>query len=469
MISRIHFLRIYHLCVYLFCISSFLSSCGGVSSNQLDSQCTEVISCGVVHLLVDEELFQSTDGLSRSLTTMVKNSETPLIKDERFYGNALKIDNIFRLYVLGGRVYESLDGMNFLRGNDLKGLTLDPAESSVTVTQYTPMNGGKPIYLAAYPDFSVKANIAFSNDGLLFYPLNDEKPVTGRAADTHNQLMFDPLKKNFRLSTRTDFGDWGGPGEVRGTRTMVNNDIFNSPTNWTTISEWALSPEYASSEKQIYGKTEFIERGVYFSLAMVFKHVGDLSEGGVDYFARHDRDIIDVHLLTSRDGVTWDKYWISKDKPLLIRGKSGSFDKDLIVPAAQIITTADEHILYYSGANERHGVSSRSWGISRATVKRDRFVCQASEDGSATFKPLAVQQSFLGLNLDTSNGEATFWFTNANGRTYGPISVSGVDGEIRIPYSQFKSIDLEKLNPVAGDLLTLKIRLVKSRLCAVSL
>ncbi len=35
-----------------------------------------------------------------------------------------------------------------------------------------------------YPDKSVRANLAVSDDGLNFLPLNNGNPVTGRAADT---------------------------------------------------------------------------------------------------------------------------------------------------------------------------------------------------------------------------------------------------------------------------------------------
>ncbi len=445
-----------------------LSSCGGDSSMLLEG-CAEEISCGAVQLLIDETLFQSTNGLRRSLAPMLKNVGGPLIKDERFYGSAIALGNMVRLYLLGGRIYDSSDGLNFKRAEDLKGLTLDPAEPSVTVTQFTQLGEIKPIYLAAYPDVTIKANIGFSNDGVHFFPLNGGKPVTGRAADTFNQLMFDPLMQNFRLSTRTDFGDAGGAGEIRGVRTMVNDDIFGAPANWKTISEWALSPTSDIAKKQIYGKTEFIERNVYFSLAMVLKHDGDLSEGPVDYFKRHERDVIDLYLLTSRDGISWDKHWVEQDKPLLIRGKDGEFDKDLIVPAAQFIIMPKEYILYYSGANERHGISSRNWGVSRATLQRDRLVCQTSDDGNAIFKPLSVQQSFIGLNLDTSNGQADFWLTTTKGDRYGPISISGVDKVTRIPYSQFEREDGAKLSPKIGDSLTLHVRLTKARLCAVSL
>jgi hypothetical protein len=83
-------------------------------------------------------------------------------------------------------------------------------------------------------------SIAHSADGFHWVPYNNGEPVTGRAADTTNQLLWDEEAKVYRLFTRTDFGARGGPDEIRGTRNMINLDVKADPKNWRTVRSWML-------------------------------------------------------------------------------------------------------------------------------------------------------------------------------------------------------------------------------------
>ncbi|NIP92724.1 MAG: hypothetical protein GWO24_04365, partial [Akkermansiaceae bacterium] len=71
-------------------------------------------------------------------------------------------------------------------------------------------------------------------DGINWKPYNDGRPVTHRAADTYNQIIWDEDAQVYRLFTRTDFRRPADGLEVRGTRDMVNPDIKADPTNWRT-------------------------------------------------------------------------------------------------------------------------------------------------------------------------------------------------------------------------------------------
>jgi hypothetical protein len=56
----------------------------------------------------------------------------------------------------------------------------------------------------------MRAALAHSGDGIHWTPYNDGNPVTHRAADTYNQIIWDDEVKTYRLFTRTDFGTPGG-------------------------------------------------------------------------------------------------------------------------------------------------------------------------------------------------------------------------------------------------------------------
>jgi len=60
--------------------------------------------------------------------------------------------------------------------------------------------------------------MSVSADGFNFKPWRQPNtPITGRAADTYSQLLWDG--KQYLLHTRTDFGTDGGWREIRGVRT----------------------------------------------------------------------------------------------------------------------------------------------------------------------------------------------------------------------------------------------------------
>lgn len=83
------------------------------------------------------------------------------------------------------------------------------------------------------------------------------------------------------------------------------------------------------------------------------------------------------------------------EKPFVPRGPDGSFDKDMIFPASQIVTHNYRHWVYYNGFRERHGIPDRGpHGIGLATLKRDRFIsltASGAEPGTILTKPFRLE------------------------------------------------------------------------------
>jgi len=450
-----------------------LAACGGGGQDDGPAvgreTCGDAIGCGNVYLMVDETAFDTSAGLTRELGVMTKDQPTPLIAGQRFYGSALPDAQGVRLYTYGGDVWTAADGLAFTRTGVINGIPFGDGEQSMAVSRTDDLPDSQR-YLAAFSTPSVEAGIAISSDGLSFTALNGGAPVTGRASDTYDQLLFDPVRGQYRLNTRTDFGDAGGSGEIRGVRTMVNSDIVGTPTAWTTISEWSLTPWFEPTDRQIYAKTEFVYRGVYFGLATVYSGIGDMSEGPVDYVTRHERNVLDAYLLTSRNGIDWDLHWILAGQPLVARGASGTFDKDAILPAAQVVTTGGKHVLYYSGADERHDVPARNWGIGRATVQQDRLVCQAARGGPGTAQTafLPISQSSFGIDVSAAHGSVTLQFekrsVDGNTQSGTPISISSRDSVMRVPFDQiFTSRVLQT------DVVRVHLQLDNAAVCALAL
>ena len=110
---------------------------------------------------------------------------------------------------------------------------------------------------------------------------------------------------------------------------------------------------------------------------------------------------------TSRDGDHWDLGWVYDAKPMIRRGSEGSFDKDMIMPASQIVTWKDRHWIYYGAGNERHWCSKRQNAIGLATLPLDRWVAlAATEDaGELVTKPFRLEGDRLEVNVDARRGE----------------------------------------------------------------
>ncbi len=70
--------------------------------------------------------------------------------------------------------------------------------------------------------------LAYSSDGIHWSNYNNSKPVTHRAADCFDQILWDPIMKKYRLTCRTDIGGQGGAKEYRSARILESTWFFLS-------------------------------------------------------------------------------------------------------------------------------------------------------------------------------------------------------------------------------------------------
>jgi hypothetical protein len=131
---------------------------------------------------------------------------------------------------------------------------------------------------------------------------------------------------------------------------------------------------------------------------------------------------MNYYIATSRDGSSWDLDWVYKGQPLVPRGPTGAFDKDLIMPASSIITHNKKHWIYYGGANERHGtpkvVFEREHAIGLATLRLDGFVAlrAGKQRGSIVTKPFKLVSNHLSINTNAEKGEIQVEILDAEGQ-----------------------------------------------------
>ena len=267
--------------------------------------------------------------------------------------------------------------------------------------------------VGAAKGYGTTTALAYSPDGLRWSYYDQGRPITGRAADTINQVLWDPYARVYRLYTRTDYGTGGGQGEIRGTRDMVNSwtELRSRPGDWTIVREWCLGRESGRKDyewtRQIYSLNGWIYEGVQFGLIWSLERPGGSEE--MDFF-----------LATARRDDPWNLEWVYGDQPFLPRGADGSFDAKWIQPAPTIVTWNDRHWIYYVGRPLSHsgrGNAQAPTGIGVATIPLDRFVSLTASGrmGWAVTRPFRVEGRELVVNLAAPNGELAVEVLDAEG------------------------------------------------------
>ena len=205
---------------------------------------------------------------------------------------------------------------------------------------------------------------------------------------------------------------------------MTNPDPKANPTDWKTVRNWIFDREgkHEVRRRQIYALSDWIYHGVHFGMLSVYEYPGDTSEGGFDPTRRHERDVMNFYIATSRDADSWDLRWVYSGQTMIRRGGEGDFDNDLLLAASSIVTYKDRHWIYYSAANERHGtpevVFNRKSVIGLATLRLDGFISLTARNkpGTLITTPFVLKGSQLELNIEAPKGEAVVELLDATRR-----------------------------------------------------
>jgi hypothetical protein len=319
--------------------------------------------------------------------------------------------------------------------------------------------------------------MAYSRDGIHWTYYNNGNHVTGRASDTQNQILWDYISRRYILVCREDLAGDVGTGENRGTRVMAHNkgnDILNHPAAWETLSiiDFNREGETELNRRQIHATTVWPYENIYLGFLSAMEFLEDSEDENTgDLHVRHEKNIVNLYLSTSRDAVDWDLDWAYASKPLIPRGPAGSTDKDGVhVP--NLITYEDRHWLYYCSMSERfgHNDPKAPMSINLATLRLDGFVCLEAKDrlGTVLTKPFKLEGSALQVNVDAKQGEILVEILGEDGKTIPGFSArnmtnaKGVDDLRFTPHWKNKN-DLSELK---GRIIRLKFALRNAQLYA---
>lgn len=332
-------------------------------------------------------------------------------------------------------------------------------------------------YKAAFNPGNTMCAMAHSPDGIHWTGYNDGDSVTGRAADTQNQILWDPIAGRYLLVTRTDLGAEGGAHEVRAARIMAHikdNDLQNHPESWETLATIAVDDPkgeetpLGAAVLQMENMDVWIYENIYFGLMHVLK-IGEFTGGYggerkvADPDARHETDVIDFYIGTSRNGADFDMSWVHAREPFIERGGHGEFDKDMLHPAPEIVNRGDEHWIYYGGMYFQHAspdeAKTRGGKVGLATLPMDRFIGQAANGrGTITTKPFKLKGSTLQVNVSAKSGDFLVEVLDEESRP-----IRGYAAEDAESYIGIDELSLTPRWKIHGDMSKLMGRVVKLR------
>ena len=155
---------------------------------------------------------------------------------------------------------------------------------------------------------------------------------------------------------------------------------------------------------------------------------------------------------------------------LISRGPDGSFDKDMIYPASEIITHDDTHWIYYNGYPERHGIGDRGkYGIGLATLKLDRFIgrrASGQQTGSLVTRPFKLAGTKLQLNVSATAGRIRVEVLDAQRNPLPGFSGSDAPWQTAVDSLRWQPQWKTDLAPLRGKLIRLRFQLENASLYA---
>ncbi len=356
---------------------------------------------------------------------------------------------------------------------DLVDLGLDGV--TVSIDSHLPFGSPEKYKVAFFPNAGgndCRTRLGYSADGIHWNFYNQGLPVTGRAADFSNQVLWNPISRRYLLVCRQDFAAGGGVGELRGVRIMEHekdNDLMNHPTAWKTLTTFVLNdpdktviPGTNVPVYQIHTFPLWYYEGVYFALVDVLAATNrPVPEGQQDYRRRHEKGVWEFYMATSRDAVNFDFTAATYPRKALIpRGPDGSFDKDCVRPPANIITHNDEHWIYYLATNERWGARKWDARLALAKLRLDGFFFLEAKDkpGTMVTKPFKLEGDTLQVNVDAGAGYVKVEFLDTAGEP-----IPGFAGDAAETYRGHDKLRLEPQWKGQSDLSSLEGQAVRLR------
>jgi len=385
-------------------------------------------------LFIDDAQVQSMEGVQRRIHPGKRFAGNPVLRSGREWetgqlmlGTVLKEDGVYRMWygsMVGGHgaskghlwhaYADSEDGIEWRlpslgqfadpEGSAQNNVFLDPESPKheySNVMRTPEMGPGRRYTLLSY---SLDGHhVRFSDDGLHWTEWSSE-PVIPHFGDV-GFYMYDEREKLLRGMVKSYL-------VVRGRLRRIQN--------WTVSAdgyEWTLPlPAVIPDEIDDQWTNGDPDKASQFYGIPIFRY-GPLLLGFIDILRSTDamgtlgvntQGVMDVQLISSRDGRTWER--VGDRRTVLEMGRRGEWDGGMIRTAESFVEDGNELRLYYGAVDHPHGGQKKGdWqrAIGLATWQRDRLVgLQAGDEGEVVTVPMPAGRD-LHVNADASEGRIT--------------------------------------------------------------
>jgi hypothetical protein len=254
--------------------------------------------------------------------------------------------------------------------------------------------------------------------------------------DTHSLLGWDERIQKYVGYFRPAFGAVGQP-KVRVIGRSESSDFLN----WTEPSQQiVLQPDIHDDKgTEFYCMAAMEYEGCYLGLLWIYHNdphwPWPKGTTVVDDQLGPQRQTMDAQMVTSRDGIHWER--TQKREPVIPLGPPGSWDDGMVFASTPVVV-GDEVWAYYGGTNMKHTGESlgnagrvidgarKTMGVGLAKWRLDGFVSTepVNVDGTLLTKPMTFSGDQLWLNADASKGSISVEVLDENGRAIPRFSKS---------------------------------------------
>lgn len=205
------------------------------------------------------------------------------------------------------------------------------------------------------------------NDGIRLILSNDGihwlEPPDGRIkylhSDTLNSIVYDPVRGEYVMFCRAKHiyrrysGEMIDTGASRRVARMASGELW---TEWQSEPQNLLIPDEFDAEENynfFYGMPTHYHAGIYWGFLWVFRM----------------NDPIHTELVTSRDGIHWDR--LPRRPALIPLGEPGTWDGGMTFGGPHWVEVGEQWWFYYGAFNGGHESTTRTWGVGLATLRKE--------------------------------------------------------------------------------------------------
>lgn len=259
---------------------------------------------------------------------------------------------------------------------------------------------------------------AFSSDGLQWtlYPDNPvlpgcdtitlaQNPETGEYLAFHKRdgdKRTRPVKRQVFLSISKDLQHWSEP------------ELVMNPDETDHAETRKLK---GGMHTEFYNMSAFRYAGQWLGLVTVFRRTGPHRVKGPGQSG--DDGPIDVQLVLSRDGRTWQR--CSDRSPVIALGPRRYDAGSILGICNSPVIVSDEMWMYYTAITTTHGgaLPDKQMAIARASWRLDGMVSLHAADSEGVIETVQVQPEgdCLFVNADVRSGKILVEVLDAGGRT----------------------------------------------------